>query len=423
MPLTALVVLYTFVSLTILAEPIVERRAPAQPSDAQAASEVDVPADAILPELGSGRLVPVGTGHRAKQKLTYRVLGSAFHDGTDMTAADLLYAYMFAYRWSQQDGDTYDPYVDAATALLRKRLVAVKVVGADSTSKSFRFGDINFVRQLFIVDVYAEIPPIDIEQDAVFAPPWTALPWHLMVLMEEAVKRRWAAFSQQEARRRGRRVEWLDLVRSSVTNSRLAALLSEFVQTGYRPETLRTLVTEDDARKRWTAIAVFYREHGHFLVSNGPYKLNGWTPEGVTLEAFRDLSYPLGVSSFDNYAVPRRGYITEITQKGSLITLSGDIEVIAKHARSYDIVRAPLASIRNDELTRSAPECRCMVTDDKGRVVMAGRVPVGDDFKFHIDLRSALGTGQFTLHAQIIVNDNATATEIKRLPMTMPAVQ
>src|SRR5262249_24554158 len=85
-PLTALMVVYTFVSLSILAEPIVERRAPAQPI----AAEIDVPADALLPEPGTGRLQQVGAGKIAKQKLTYRVLGSAFHDGTRMIAADVL---------------------------------------------------------------------------------------------------------------------------------------------------------------------------------------------------------------------------------------------------------------------------------------------------------------------------------------------
>src|SRR5262249_60779201 len=82
-PLTALMVVYTFASLSILAEPTVERRAPAQPLSV----EIAIPEDAVLPEPGSGRLQGVGAGI-AKQKLTYRVLGSAFHDGTRMNAAD-----------------------------------------------------------------------------------------------------------------------------------------------------------------------------------------------------------------------------------------------------------------------------------------------------------------------------------------------
>ena len=78
-PLTALMVVYTFVSLSILAEPIVER--PAPPS-AAAAEGVAVPADAVIPVAGDGRLERVEPGTHAKAKLTYRLLGSAFHDGT-----------------------------------------------------------------------------------------------------------------------------------------------------------------------------------------------------------------------------------------------------------------------------------------------------------------------------------------------------
>src|SRR5207248_3936398 len=69
-PLTALMVVYTFVSLSILAEPIVERRAPAQPS--AAAPEIQsIPEDALVPELATGRLLPAGPGRTAKLKLTY----------------------------------------------------------------------------------------------------------------------------------------------------------------------------------------------------------------------------------------------------------------------------------------------------------------------------------------------------------------
>jgi len=414
-PLTALMVVYTFVSLSILAEPIVERRTPAQPSYAAAAAGVSVPEDAVLPEPGSGRLLPVGSGQLAKQKLTYRVLGSAFHDGTGMTAVDLLYAYMFAYRWSAPDGSTYDPYVDAATELMRSRLLGLKVVGTDTTAKSFRFGDLNFVRQLVIVDVYAAVPPIDPEQDASVAPPWSALPWHLIVLMEEAVSRSWAAFSHEEARRRG--VEWLDLARSAHMNERLASLLAHFARDGYRPEQLQALVSVDEARKRWAALADFYKERGHFLVTNGPYKLKGWSGDSVTLDAFRDLSYPLGVGSYDNYAVPRRGFITAVTQKDGQVTLSGDIELISKHMRSYDIERRQLQSVPAEALTRSAPECRYMVTDSDGRVVLAGQVALAEDASFRVDLRGRLPSGAFTMQAQMVVNGNTTAADIKRIPI------
>jgi len=415
-PLTALMVLYTMVSLSILAEPIVERRTPAQPS--QIGSEISIPADALLPEPGSGGLQPVGAGKTAKQKLTYRVLGSAFHDGSRMSAADLLYAYVFAYRWGARDavGDThFDPLVAAGTAVMRAHLMGVRVIGTDATSKSFRFGDFEYVRELFVVDVYTSVAPLDPEQDAIIAPPWSTLPWHLLVLMEEAVGRGWAAFSQSEAQSRG--VEWLDLARSPALNKRIADLVATFAREGYRPDALKALVSSEDARKRWDALAKFYQERGHFLVTNGPYQLKSWSADGVKLEAFRDLSYPLGVGSYDAYAIPRRGFITNVEHDGERITLSGDIELIQKHQRSYDIVRRPLVSIPADVVKRSAPECRYIVTDGEGSVVVADQVAVADDASFRIDLTGKLPPGQFTLSAQIIVNANAMNAEIRRIPI------
>src|SRR6516165_3707661 len=288
MPLTALMVAYTCLSLSIIAEPIVERRAA---NEAPSAALV-VPADALIPEAGTGRLETVGPSKQARLKLTYRMLGGAFHDGTKMEAADLLYAYMFAWRWSGP-GEAYDPAIAAATAPLRRALVGVRLVGSDTTSKSFRVGDFNVTRELFIVDVYLAIPPQDPEQDAAVAPPWSTLPWHLLALMEEAVVRGWAAFSDTEAQRRG--IEWLDLVRSKELAPKLATLVAQFEARAYRPDALRDYVSENAARQRWAALAAFYKDHGHFLVTNGPYRLKSWSADSVSLEAFRDLSYPLGV--------------------------------------------------------------------------------------------------------------------------------
>jgi hypothetical protein len=152
-------------------------------------------------------------------------------------------------------------------------------------------------------------------------------------------------------------------------------------------------------------------------VTNGPYRLKRWSKDSATLEAFRDLSYPLGVGSYDAYAVPRRGYITKVERDGDGIRLSGDIEVVQKHMRSYDIERKPLPSIASDVVKRAAPECRYVVTDGDGRVVLAGQVPLAADASFRIDFAGRLPVGRFTLAAQLIVNANAMNAEIRRIPL------
>jgi hypothetical protein len=419
-PLTALMVIYTFISLSILSEPIVERP-PAQPTTA--AEVLSIPEDALLPEPGTGRLQPIGPGHFARLKMTYRVLGSAFHDGTRMTAADLLYAYMFAYRWGVH-GDVeaqYDASVAAATAPLRKRLAAVRVAGVDTASKSFRVGDVNFIRELFVIDVYADMPPEDPEQDAIFAPPWSTLPWHLMVLMEEAVGRGWAAFSQAEAARHG--VAWLDLVRSDEMKTRLAALVDQFERQAFRPEILQAQVSADDARKRWAALAAFYRSHTHFLVTNGPYQLKSWSGKNATLEVFRDLSYPLGVGSYDAYAIPRRGYITNVERQDSGLRLSADIEIVMKFMRDYQILRQPMRLVDETVRKRAAPECRYMVRDGDRRIVLTGVSRPREDLTFAIELDDRLPAGQYTVIAEILVNGNAMNAEIERIPVVIGRTQ
>jgi hypothetical protein len=419
-PLTALMVVYTFTGLSIIAGPIVEQGTPAQPT-ASASRTVDVPADAVLPEPGSGTLRAVGPDKLAGQRLTYRVLGSAFHDGTRVTAADLLYGYMFAYRWGvRADGsDRYDPVVDAATARLRDHLVALRFVGVDAGTKSFRVGDVDFVRELLMIDVYLALAPDDPEQDAVIAPPWSTLPWHLIVLMEEAVSRGWAAFSQGEATRRG--TEWLDLVRSEGLKSRLMALRESFERDGFRPDSLQALVSVDEARKRWSALGAFHKSHGHFLVTNGPYRLKQWSETAATLEAFRDLTYPLGVGSYDAYAIPRRGFVTKVEASGARITLTGDIEIVNKFQRSFRLVRTPMQSIAADALRRADPQCRYVVMDERGRVVFAGHAGPADDATFRIDLVGRLAPGRYTMHALIAPNGNAMNADIRRIPVVIPA--
>ncbi|MEX2127038.1 MAG: hypothetical protein WD871_02190 [Xanthobacteraceae bacterium] len=418
-PLTALMVVYTFVSLSILAEPIVARPEPAQPS-VSADAEVAIPAEAALPEPGSGVLKAVGPDKTARVKLTYRVLGSAFHDGTKTTVADLLYAYMFAYRWgvrSEGSEARYDPFIDSATASMRTQLAGLRATGSDAVSRSFRIGDVDFVRELFTIDVYATVVPEDPERDAVIAPPWSTLPWHLIVLMEEAVGRGWAAFSQAEAARRG--VEWLDLVRSQQMSGRLASLVETFEREGYRPAALRPLVGVEEARRRWAALAAFHKAHGHFLVTNGPYQLKRWSAESVTLESFRDLTYPLGVGSYDAYATPRRGYITKVEREKNRIRLFGDIETIVKFARNYRIEREPMQSVSRDALKRAAPECRYVVMDDNSRIVLAGTAALTENSTFEVDLDGSLTAGRYTMLALIAVNGNVMNADIRRIPVSI----
>jgi hypothetical protein len=284
-----------------------------------------------------------------------------------------------------------------------------------------RIGDVNFVRELFTIDVYATVAPLHPERDAVIAPPWSTLPWHLIVLMEEAVARGWAAFSEAEAARRG--VAWLDLVRLNAINRNLASLAESFEREGYRPEALQARVSGDEARQRWAALIAFYKMHGHFLVTNGPYQVKSRSADGVVLAAFRDLTYPLGVGSYDAYAVPRQGFVTKVEHAHHRTRIFADIETIMKFQRDYRLVREPMLSAAAEIVRRASPECRYVVLNEAGRVVLTGVERPADDRTFQVDLNGRLPAGHYTMLALIAVNENATNAEIRRIPIAISSGQ
>ena len=242
---------------------------------------VTIPDDALAVDPVTGALREVGKGKTAKAKITYRLRASAFHDNTRMTAADLVYPYILASRWSARraPGSTeYDAAVDAATALPRRALAGFKVVRVDTEVK--KYSDITFTYIVPVIDVYLHFTASDPQQLAALAPPWSTVPWHVLVLMEEAVKRGLGAFSAEEARRRG--VRWIDLARDPKLKEALGPLVEAFRKEAYVPESLRKFVTADEAETRWTALGQFSKRRGHFLVTNGPYRLSKWGASSVT---------------------------------------------------------------------------------------------------------------------------------------------
>jgi hypothetical protein len=419
-PMTALMVAFTVISLSILAEPIVERAPAAAETTAPRPAAVAVPADAVLPAAATGRLQPVGPGQTAKVVLSYGAMTSLFHDGTRTGLADILYPFAFAYRWGAEgEGaqDRHDRGIGRATALLRERLVGLRPTGVDAASKSFRVGELEFAREMQLVEVYLNAAPADPVEAAAVAPPWSDVPWHVIALMEEAVARGFAAFSEQEARRRG--VPWLDLARDAPLKERLAGLVDAFARDGFVPAALESMVTTEQARARWQALAAFYAEHDHFLVTNGPYALTSWSPEVTVLEVFRDVSYPLGVGSFDAYAIPRRAYVAEIEVQDGGIRVAAEIEKVEKVPRSYRIVREPVGG--GSALAGDTLECRYLVVAADGTVRRTGLGRLEEDGAFRIDLdQEDLPPGAYTVLVTLTLNGNTLDPDIRAVPYVVP---
>lgn len=373
-------------------------------------SGFEIPEDALLPEPGTGALLPVGKGKTAKARVTYRLWGSAAHDNTRVSAADALYPYVFAARWSGPRAPgrvEHDPAVEAATETARQALVGVRVVKVDSEVR--RYSDITFTYVVPVVEVYLNAATADTAELAALAPPWSATPWHVMVLMEEAVKRGVGAFSAAEARRRG--VRWLDLARDPKTREELGAILDGLARRNHVPEALKRLVAADEAQARWAALRQFAQRRGHYLVTNGPYLLEKWTDAAVVLQVFRDMNNPLGVGSYDRFAIPRRAYVARITARGDRLEIMAEIERLEKFLREYRLVREPLGS-RGEEERPDLPACRYVILGADGTVAAAG---VSRDVHAHrlvVDLKGRIKPGAYTALVALALGDNLVGPEV-----------
>jgi len=372
----------------------------------EASGPVDVPRDALVPEPLRGLLRPAAPGTVAAQRVTYRVALSKFHDETKMSVADLVYPYVFARRWSARDRR-----VDRATALLRDRLIAVRVLKVDTEIRDF--GDLQVPLETPLIEVYLRGASEPAESPAI-APPWSPVPWQLMVLMEEAVTRGLAAFSEDEARRRG--VPWLDLARDRKLVDALGALAESFERRSYVPEALKGLVSVEQARQRWAALRRFRQKSGHWLVTSGPYRLQKWSADSTTLAVFRDLSYPNIVGSFDGLALPRRAWIAAADRRGDRLELQIDAQTITKSARSYKIVREPMSLAPTGEKTHDTVVARWTVIGAGDEVVATGRAQDVENGRLVVDLTGKLTPGAYRVLLAPALNGNSTNAEVKVIP-------
>ena len=364
-------------------------------------------AGSVLPRPGTGALLAVPEGTHGSAKLVYQAFASPYQDGTETGVADLMYAFVLAYRWAERanPGDpAYEPRVAAATTDLRDRLAGIRIDRVEQSVNRIAPG-IEVIKKTPVLEIYLGDTLGDPRQVAALAPPWSTIPWHLMVLMEEAVVRGHAAFSRDEASRRN--VPWLDLVRDAAQHETLRGLIGAFETAGYRPASLRDLVSEDEARARWRALREFAEKNGHFLVTNGPYRLKQWRSGPVVLKAVREVTYPLGFGTFDRYVHPLRALVREVTREAGRITVRIDVEKTVKAGRRYKVEVAPLSRTTARGIYGALVESRYLLIGPDGTVVQADNMRWLGDERFVVELPEEMSPGRYTFLAAVYLDGNS----------------
>jgi len=291
----------------------------------------------------AGALFSAGRGKTATSRIVYRVRDSAFHDGTSMSFADLVYAYTFT-----------NP----------EQLRGVRLLRVDT--ETLAFGEDKLSYEVPVVEVYLD--GVADGDAASVAPPWTTLPWHLLALFEEGAKRGYLKLAE------------FDPVRDAALGRKLAELARELEERAYVPPALAPYVNAQEARARYRALREFHAAHGHWLVTNGPYVLERWDGAKAVLGVFRDPTYPKGIGSFNAYAVPLRAHVTRIERRGSGAEVHIETERLEREGRDVRIVRGSPEK-------KQAAVCRYLLVAPDGAVVAAGEVRAGAEGRCRLQLK------------------------------------
>jgi hypothetical protein len=374
---------------------------------------IKMPAGALAPEPGSGALKPVPEPAFASAKVTYEALGSPYLDGTVMDKADVLYPYAFAYRWgaaASAGGIPREPALAATVDILRDRLAGLRPRGVKRSVQNIAEGlDIELLHPL--LEVYLRDAPGDESQVAALAAPWSTVPWHLLALMEAAVERGYAAFSSGEAARRG--VAWLDLARDPDLHQRLVALCQAFARDRFRPLILESLVTPEEAGQRWRALLAFAATNGHFMVTNGPYRLKSWAAGQAVLTAVREITYPLGFGTFDHLANPPQAVIQEAAREPGALMVRVDADIDFKIMRRHEVRREPLSRTTAQGMRGVLVTARYVIIGPDGAVAAAGRMSWEKDNRFRLPLPENLPAGRHAAVVGVYLNGNTLPPAVR----------
>ena len=160
-------------------------------------------------------------------------------------------------------------------------------------------------------------------------------------------------------------------------------------------------------------MAGFYARYGHFLDTNGPYRLDSWSPHRVVLQVFRDASYPEGVGSLDRYAIPLRAYVSTIEDRGDRLEIRADVERVSRFQRSYEIERVSPGPAQRGADDDNPSQCRYVIVAPNGKMLRAGGGSVGSDGRFTLPLRELRHPGAYKIMIALYVGGNSVNPEVR----------
>jgi peptide/nickel transport system substrate-binding protein len=319
--------------------------------------KINVPSDVIKWNQTLQQWVQAGEGSTAISKVTFTPLYSKWHNGIQMDVSDMMYADYFAYEWGTNTGPgdrTVDAEYTPTTSEALKLSKGSRYVAPDR------------------IESYIDIWHYDDKEIAGSGTFFATEPWEIVAASERIVTDGRLAYSRSEAQAKG--IGWYDpIVREHA--DMIKAELQKMKNEQFVPPALRNIITVEDAIKRYDASISWIENHGHAIIGNGAFYLDNFNVAGgtITINAFRDASYPFEMGHWSQYELPAVAEISTVDVP-RIVTIGQPIPIKV----SVEVAGQPSSNVT----------VNYFVSNKDGIVVVRGEAQPQSTGEFTIDLTS-----------------------------------
>lgn len=261
--------------------------------------EIRVPGDTWIDwDAEIGRFVtadekyPDGITARTRTLVRYEdgYLERRWHDGTQMSLADVVLPWILNFERADESSRLFDPSHVPAFEVFQRHFRGWRIVSTEP----------------LIIEIYSDQIYPDAETIVAARAP-SATPWHTLALGIRAEHGGELAFSSNKADRM--RVNWLSLVAGPSL-----AILERLLDAEYvpYPQVLEAYLREGEAGQRFQSLRKWYDKRRHFWVGDGPFYLHSVHPveRTIVLRRFEDFPDPA-----DKWLRFTRAEIPEVDRK------------------------------------------------------------------------------------------------------------
>ena len=256
-------------------------------ADETMGGDIAVPATAVLYDSATKTWKAVGSGVTAAVEATGSLIGGKWHNGEEISIADVRYAYAFPVEWATKDGEGDKFFDDAYSSQYKPALEPNKgfVFNKDGSLTSY----VNYYFAPEMNRTVATVAAVGVK--AGNPGRQTVVSWDvyeaLALLVAEGAKSGTVySFTESDA------VTEVDVIAPKCVAD-IKAKLEDMVAKNHVPASLKGIITPAQAVQRYKATLAFIAKYGHAYVSNGPFVISkiDTNTNSVQLDAFRDYPY------------------------------------------------------------------------------------------------------------------------------------